>query len=569
MLIDIHISEIDNYVKLAGILEIPPGYLFKIINDPNRYNSFEIHKKNGTTRNIYAPKKELLLLQLKVKKILEQSFNPHHRSYGFVKGKDFISNAENHVRKNFVLNLDLKNFFENISIKRVNNMFQRYFKIKSNIATILSHICCHPDGFLPQGAPTSPIISNIICKSLDKDLMDLAIKCKLTYYSRYADDITFSCKAKKLPIQLAEVVNEIPIISSSLSEIINSHGFEINADKTRLQTKYMHQEVTGITVNKKVNLNRRYIKKIRAILYSFKENSEKQEVPIKLFCEKNGLSDENLEEAKYKIFNIIKGRILHIAHVKSYNDKNFLDFMKKFNELLELYNLTITTIKPLNLANNYFKRNTLVISPVSQKDDPTYFNNHNNNKLESMGYGQGSGFYLKGIGIVTNYHVVSFLIEEIINKNLSFCKEYYLEYFTEIEGKQSKYYSKIVYFDKEKDIAILQPEYLDLLDSGFNYNKRFFLNDSATLLGFPDHNIVGSEVREDSGNIKRKIKNKGFSTYEIDAKVYAGNSGGPVLNYRNEVIGLANMGFTDKGVVPSQFIPIKYVIETFENKTCK
>ena len=571
LLEEIHISEIDSYQKLADLLEVSTGYLSKVINDLERYTTFEIAKKNGSRRKIYAPKKELLVIQLKIKRLLEKNFNPHYRAYGFIKGKDFISNAENHIGKSFVLNLDLKDFFESISMRRVNNMFQRYFKIQSNIATILTHICCHPDGFLPQGAPTSPIVSNIICKSLDKELTDLAKNCKLTYYTRYADDITFSCKAKKLPIQLAEVIDDKPILSKMLCDLILSQGFEINPDKTRLQTKYMHQEVTGITVNKKINLNRRYIKRIRAILYSFKKDAENPEVPVKLFCEKNGIPDDDIEGITYKVFNIIKGHILHIAHVKGYEDNNFQDFMKKFNELLELYGLPIPAIKILNSSQNYFKRNTLVIYPLKELDDPTYFvdanfKENNNYEFDAMCYGQGSGFFLKGIGIVTNYHVVNFLIEEVIEKKLSFCKEYYIECYTEVDDKQFKYYAKIDCFDKEKDIAILKPQYDDVLDSGFKYNKRFFINDSINLLGFPDHS-VGTEFRKDSGYIKGKKKNRNFSTYEIDARVYAGNSGGPVLNYRNEVIGVANKGFTDRGTVPSQFIPIKYVIELFENKT--
>ncbi|RNC97313.1 reverse transcriptase domain-containing protein [Lysinibacillus halotolerans] len=568
-----HISDIKNYQDLADYLEVTTGYLSKVINDPNRYQCFEIPKKDNSLRSIYSPTKDLLVIQLKIKKLIEQNFNPHYKAHGFINGKDFITNAYNHIGKNFVLNLDLNNFFESISIKRVNNMFQRYFKVRPNISTVLAHICCHPDGFLPQGAPTSPIISNVICKSLDKDLTELAKSLKLTYYSRYADDITFSCKKKDFPKILAEDINGNIVLSNHLTNLIEKHGFKVNLNKTRLQSKYMHQEVTGITVNKKINLNRRYIKRIRAILYSFKKYVDEPDIPIGKFCEFYNITNNNIEETKYRIFNILKGHIIHISHVKGYNDSNFLDFMRKFNELLELYSLSIPAIKVLDSSNNFFKRNTLVIYPLNSLDDPQYFVDRDfikngNFEIDSVCYGQGSGFYLKDIGIVTNYHVVSLIIEEVLEKKLTFCKEYYLEYFTESNGKQYKYHAKIIAYDKEKDIAILKPKYPDLVDSGFKYNKRFNINDSITLLGFPNH-TTGSEFRSDKGKIIRKIKNKNISTYEIDAKIFAGNSGGPVLNYKNEVIGIATKGFTDRGIVPPEFIPIKYAIEVYKNHTDK
>src|SRR5699024_801751 len=113
---------------------------------------------------------------------------------GFIKNKNILDNAKLHVNRKHILNIDLENFFGTISSGRVYAMFNKYFKISNNsVCFFLTRLCCHPDNFLPQGAPTSPTISNIISKIFDKQMTELIkISKKTVYYSRYADDITFS-----------------------------------------------------------------------------------------------------------------------------------------------------------------------------------------------------------------------------------------------------------------------------------------------------------------------------------------------------------------------------------------
>src|SRR5690606_12917628 len=144
------------------------------------------------------------------------------------------------------------------------------YRLNDEVATILAQICCH-NGILPQGAPTSPIISNMICVRLDAKLQQLAKEHQCTY-SRYADDITFSTNRSSFPSALAYLsdIGQIEI-GNELSIIIEENGFQINPKKTRLQSKHQRQEVTGLTVNRYPNVQRRYIKQIRGILHAWKK----------------------------------------------------------------------------------------------------------------------------------------------------------------------------------------------------------------------------------------------------------------------------------------------------------
>lgn len=551
------ISHLKSPTDLATYLNISLGYLYKISNYQNKYTSFTISKKSGGERTIYKPINELAVIQHKLKLLIQDSCRISNRAYGFTSGKSFIDNAKNHIRKKYVFNLDLENFFESITSPRIYSLFNRYFNLSKSVAMLLTNLCSHPNGFLPQGSPTSPIISNIICKSLDIELVTLAKSVGNLYYSRYADDITFSSNSSKFPEAIACLNNNQVVLSKTLVHLISKNGFVINQNKVRLQDAYMHQEVTGITVNKKVNLNRRFLKKIRAILYSLKNTYESQE-GIENFFKVYDVKGKSFEIKLIRAFQILKGKINYVGDVKGKDDSIYKDFVYKFNELINIYKANITTIKRETTSEIYFMRNTVVIDPFEKDYYPTYYSPENG--IDIGIYGQGSGFNLKGIGIITNYHVIEDLINDVLVKGMRFTKGHYIQYFMEFNGEKIKKYGKLKYWCKDADIAIIESKDSEDLNIGYNFNKYFNMRDKITLLGFPDHSF-GSVVSINEGEIKRKLKNSPVSTYEISAKVFSGNSGGPILNYKNEVIGIANKGFTIRGVVPSQFIPIKYALE--------
>ena len=182
-----------------------------------------------------------------------------------------MTNATKHIGKKYVFNIDLKDFFPTINFGRVRGMFMgKPYNLPQKVSTVLAHLCCH-DRELPQGAPTSPIISNTICGKLDSQLQQLASKYRCTY-SRYADDMTFSTTLKKCPSGIASP-NEFGQIepSEELKHVIKSNGFEINLKKVWLRGQDRRQEVTGIIVNQFPNVRRKYLNQIRAMLYAWEK----------------------------------------------------------------------------------------------------------------------------------------------------------------------------------------------------------------------------------------------------------------------------------------------------------
>ncbi len=210
-------------------------------SERNEYHSFLIPKKSGGMREIEAPSDKLKLYQLWIKENILDKIKVSDYAKGFRKACSILDNAKNHVGKELVINLDLKDFFPSITYNQVYRIFA-YLGYTNEVSHLLTQICTNKDNVLPQGSPASPVISNIISLKLDKRLSGLAgaYNCD---YSRYADDITFSGSKgikKMLPLVM---------------EIITEEGFEVNEEKLRLQYCFQRQEVTGLVVNKCVKIS--------------------------------------------------------------------------------------------------------------------------------------------------------------------------------------------------------------------------------------------------------------------------------------------------------------------------
>ncbi|MBY8908256.1 retron Ec67 family RNA-directed DNA polymerase/endonuclease [Salinicoccus roseus] len=268
------LSEIKTRSDLAATLSVSEGDLVKILYyEKDLYQNFDIAKKNGTSRKINAPKENLkkilqtlnILLNKHVHDYYDENNSSLNVSHGFEKGRDIVSNAEVHINKKFVFNTDIKDFFPSIHFGRVRGLFHKHtiFQMDEYAATMLAQLTCY-NGSLPQGAPTSPLISNLICRELDIRMLRICKKFRL-HYTRYADDLTFSTNNKNFQLNYENFYKK-------LNNEINSAGFSLKHNKSRLQQKTERQEVTGLTVNNKVNVNRKFYLKTRAMAHSFYEN---------------------------------------------------------------------------------------------------------------------------------------------------------------------------------------------------------------------------------------------------------------------------------------------------------
>lgn len=271
-------NEIKTRNELASFIDIEPkrlAYILYIKKTENCYTVFKIPKRNGGVRTIKAPNKSLKYIQRHLARKLqeyqldiwkENNIHPNI-SHGFEKGKSIITNAKIHRNKKFVLNLDLENFFDSFHFGRIRGFFikNKYFKLPTEVATVIAQLTCFK-GRLPQGAPTSPVITNLICKILDMCLLKIAKSYKLDY-TRYADDLTFSTNDKLFLQRKDEFFQK-------LKNEIELSGFKINDKKTRLQYKDSRQLVTGLVVNEKINVPREYYKDTRAMAHSLYTKGE-------------------------------------------------------------------------------------------------------------------------------------------------------------------------------------------------------------------------------------------------------------------------------------------------------
>ena len=304
----------DDFAKLLGLKSAKYiNYLLYNIKTDNLYTTFTIPKKKGGERVIHAPKKELKSLQKKLADILwecylesleskskDKNFKIPVLSHAFEKGKSIITNSQMHRNKKYILNIDLKDFFDSFNFGRVRGFFikDRDFAVSPEIATVIAQIACY-QGKLPQGAPSSPIITNLITRILDYRIVKIAKKYRFTY-SRYADDMTFSTN-RELNSNKLRASKELENFLTELEKVIVSSGFEINPKKTRLSNNMQRQEVTGLVVNKKINVKREYIKNTRAMAF-------------KLY--KDGVFEI---DKKPGTLNQLTGRFAFIFQIEQYN----------------------------------------------------------------------------------------------------------------------------------------------------------------------------------------------------------------------------------------------------------
>ncbi len=325
---------LQNRQDIANLLEISDSQLiYHLYIYPLKYayTEFKIPKKSGGHRLICKPKTSLKIIQQKLNQVLKTVYEPKPSTDGFTVGRSIVTNAEVHLRQRYLLNIDLKDFFPSINFGRVRGLLMaKPYNCTEEVATVLAQICCY-DNQLPQGCPTSPIISNMICSKLDSQLQRLAKKHQCIY-TRYADDITFSTSRFKFPQRLAlfSIEYDAIFLGKELTQIIQDNGFAINESKIRLQSRYGHQEVTGITVNEKLNINRKYIRRIRAILHAWeKYGLEKTQAEFwekyytKHYCHRN--------QNSFPV--IIKNRIEFIGFVRGKGDQIYLKFLKQLANL--------------------------------------------------------------------------------------------------------------------------------------------------------------------------------------------------------------------------------------------
>ncbi len=248
-------------------------------SEVTHYTRFRIPKRTGGERLISAPMPRLKAAQHWILEHLLSKVPVHDAAHGFLPGRSIVTNARPHVGKAVVINLDLEDFFPTVTYRRVYGQFKA-LGYSPHAATILALICTEPeidtvriDGrtwhiargerHLPQGAPTSPALTNILCRRLDRKLTTLAERSGFVY-TRYADDLSFSSDNAE-----SETVGKL---MRRVRYLIQREGFTVHPDKTRVLRRAGRQEVTGIVVNDRLGVERATLRRFRAVLHQIEKD---------------------------------------------------------------------------------------------------------------------------------------------------------------------------------------------------------------------------------------------------------------------------------------------------------
>ncbi|MDD4154545.1 MAG: reverse transcriptase domain-containing protein [Bacilli bacterium] len=312
---NIFLSELNSGLALAKKASISWNIYRNILDDTQRhYHVFCIPKKSGGLRIIMSPSKELDLVQRAIKTHILDKLPPHKAAFGFVRNKSIFFNAKKHMYSEKVLSIDIKDFFRNIHTGAIYTIFGKICKAPRLVTHDLVRFCSFNNG-LPQGACTSPQLSNIASYSLDCDLSNLAESLGIVY-TRYADDITFSGSQK--------IINKNLLIR--VANLLKKHGHKLNQSKTRFGMIKNGVVITGLMVlSDRIIVPRKYVNKIKTELY---------------YLQKYGIVNHKIHEEIWNRNYIqhIKGKILFVRYIESNLGESM---MKDFENILQKYNFEI------------------------------------------------------------------------------------------------------------------------------------------------------------------------------------------------------------------------------------
>ncbi len=459
------------------------------------YRDFNIAKGNGKFRLISAPNERLKYFQRKIADSLVSIYRIRHPVHGFVNGKSVKTNAASHLKGKFLLNIDLKDFFPTITENRVDGLFQS-LGINSRVAQILARICCN-NGCLPQGAPSSPIISNMICFRLDKDLLSLA-KAARCIYTRYADDISFSSYRPLTGMfesALPPTGKTSPdLLSPDLIRAIENNGFHIHPEKIHYADRNSRRTVTGIKINEGLNVNRRFVRNLRAALHS---------------VETLGVNDaqtkyHDIHGGNANIGRHLLGKLAWLRDIKGQSDPVFRRLAKRYNVQFPNSAMKIDPTR-----TEVWERAVWVIEDSAAIGD------------------QGTAFFLKDYGLVTAAHCVSNSKGLVVYHPSKISQQFPVRINKICQHSDVAIITHDIPEDQYFELDIMQIELLP--------------EDPITTLGYPQF-ASGNKITIKPGTITSLPVKSAVEQIEVSQRITSGMSGGPLLDQHGQVVGVNHKG---------------------------
>lgn len=295
----------DTYQLSALLRDLNKNVWGTTRNINKHYKRVVLNKWNGGKRIIHAPDAHLKFYGRRILEEILYKIPISEFATAYIPGKKLKNNAEPHTNHKYLLKMDITDFFGSITYLQVISSAFNSKMYPTQIGAILTSLCCKDD-VLPQGAPTSPALSNIVMKNFD-DILGNWCKDRNITYTRYCDDLTFSAD---IPLQN---------LHFKVCDMLNRWGFEVNESKTKFISNASCQRVTGLTVNEKISIPKEYKRKLR-------------------------------QEVYYAIKFGLKGSLLK-AKKRKYMDFNVADIESYYNHLIGKLNYVLQ-IEP---QNKWFK----------------------------------------------------------------------------------------------------------------------------------------------------------------------------------------------------------------------
>jgi len=498
-------SSVDDVARYLGTSR---KRLFFHLYDQKRptYRSFVIPKASGGYRQISAPPKVLAAFQLRVLAGLDALAPPKPHAHGFTRGRNVRTNALPHVHSRLLLNFDLLDFFPSIHFGRVRGLFRSHpFDFTPAVAAVLAQICCAAK-VLPQGAPTSPSISNLICRGLDRDLASLvrSYRCR---YTRYCDDITISTDRESFPQTIAEssADGRTATLGSAILEILSSHSFQANDRKTRIRSQRDRQEVTGLVTNAKVNVPRQFVRNIRSILH----DCEHRGLSAADERFRNGIDRRTRRGSSPPLALHLLGKLAYLRMVRGASDTLYLRLAIRARRALKT-GAPVVVFGDAALLAPFLREVIWVL--IGR-------NSHGDSIVE------GTAFTLNGVGIVTALH--------IFTKEVCVAYELRPAYEPTLVYRVTAIRSSI-----KHDLAVIEsdaPRFASLMAR----TQLPTHGDRVTLAGYPTWLGPTDDLLISPGEVIQ-VKSAGTTEFVVGTPlIRGGNSGGPLLGSDGCVVAVA------------------------------
>lgn len=510
--------------ELAGLIGVKTSTLtYFAFSKGKKYRTFTIPKKSGSVRTITAPVGALLEIQRRVASLLDEVYPAPSYVQGFVEGGSIVRNASLHLNKRLVLNIDLSDFFPSITTNRVIGLLRsKPFEFNNEVASTLAGLVCYK-GSLPQGAPTSPVISNMICLRMDKALCALGKKEHATY-SRYADDITFSTTKRSFSNGIIDRLesNKPPDLGVELIDIIERNYFQVNPRKTRISSGTESKYVTGVKVNLKPNVSRRYVRQIRSMLHAWEA--------YKLVGAQAAFSSDYGGGSK-SFVQVVRGRLAHIKNVKGGDD---LVYRRLYNRFVRLEGKGRPELPETEIEDLYSR--IFVVESGKQ---------------------HATGFILDGRWFITCAHALETKTIEYFTHSDSIP---ILHRKADVDDHQI---SPVNEFDLAAFAVASDLSGKDKSFESVASSVEVTTGMACKVLGFPGY-TYGSQPHIMPVNVTNVEMNKyGILNAFVDKKMISGSSGSPVLNDKNQVIGMVQRGTLNRSTgdenIGYTFLPIQEI----------